>query len=167
MADGRANPACADRTTCHLHSGQVVVYAGPSPDRYTSRSSRGIVSIGHVREGDRLWNTAGPIAVGDAVIFHSPGHQTVTNMHADWALVPESEWTAEERVRSAAVRWRRPEWLGPDDRVPDTDSYEFAIVKGLLTPAQRDDVFPEDGDWPCSMDELVLALAQMLDTADG
>jgi hypothetical protein len=159
------NPACTDPSTCHLHSGMVVQYVGPNPDRYTRRTVRGIATIGHVREGERLWGMAGPVAVGDAIIQHSPGMQTVTNMHADWAAVPEVEWSTEERVRCEALRWRAPDWRGADDNPEaEVDSYAFAIVRGLLTPAERDEAFPEDGDWPCSMDEIVLAVAQAIDT---
>lgn len=147
----RRDAACRN-ARCHMRRGAVVA-------RY-QKGERGLVLWSH---GDGIeTHRAVMLAQNDAIIDLGPGMTRVTNMHAEWVPVPESEWTTLERVQSARASWEPPNWYEPGETLQDTDSVEFALLRALLTPAEQERLFGL-GDWPCSTWELVRELAVSID----
>jgi hypothetical protein len=93
------------------------------------------------------------------IIQRGAGLYTVGNAVAEWVPVEEMEWTIEERVISASLRWHPPEWPEPSEN----DSIEFALLRALLSPAQEAEVFG-DFSWPTSNYELAIEIARWLDS---
>ena len=129
-----------------MRLGDVVAHA--------ARDERGVV-IWYRGRGMRS-----PIFDGDAyVICRRPGVYTCGNAEDDWTTLPEHEWTAVERVRSAMALWEPAPWNDP----AENDSYEFAVLTALLPPSRREAVF-NDSSWPVDNTELALAVAEWIDT---
>lgn len=152
------NAVCPGPAACHLRDGMAV--------RSLRDAARGVVRRAHLREEDWTGNL-GPAGIGDAVIELGPGLTRVTNMHGEWELVPAAEQTHRERVLSASITWE-PTGSGADDFEPD--EYPFHLVRALLTSAEQNTdgygVFGDFGDRPTSMQELVLAVADCLDSRE-
>lgn len=102
-------------------------------------------------------------ARGEVVIRFSAGHHLYTTYTNEWERVPEEEWTAIERVWSANATYLPPNWYDDGDRVSDTDTYEWWLMRALLSQRHLDKVFPENGDWPTDWLEFALAVASCLD----
>lgn len=140
-----------------LQLGNVVVSL---PHGDIDGGRRGVVISANGRgEVPRLMETLPDTAY---VVERSPGCHVVTYDPGHWVEVPEEEWTREESVLSGHLRWQADDWRAEDEQRA-TDSWEWALVRSLLTPVERERVFPEDGDWPIDWLELMTAVARVLD----
>lgn len=130
-------------------------------DIVRNRDARGVVQWSCGR-GDWPLPSPGPVQEGDAIIYLAPGHTRVTNQHSKWEQVPPGETTAIERVRSVRFGWTT-EMADDDDDPSEPGTYGYALVRALFPPDSLLEVFPDEGDWPASVDELVGTLACVLD----
>lgn len=96
------------------------------------------------------------------VIEHDHGHYIIGNMVSAWKHVPEVEWTTRERVLSELVAWEFPTWRDPEEGIPEADELGFALMRGLLPPDIRDEIF-SDSHWPMNYEELAMSVARWLD----
>lgn len=95
------------------------------------------------------------------VIQTDSGGFVVGNVPDEWTRLPEGRWSAKERVLSAQATWEPPTWPEP----AENDEFGFALLRALLPPAIRDDVFG-DISWPCSYTELAIEVARWLDRSE-
>lgn len=149
-----------------LRPGDVVRFIGD--ERWRSPTAeRGVVlwSWGRGELPIVIWG--GPLAENDAVIRVNVGHYVVTNIHHEWERIPFEQWTAEERVRSVSQTYEVPSWVEADEEPQENDSFAFALVRALLPKPVLDEVFDDNGDWPCSVHELVLQVAGQMDERDA
>ena len=131
-----------------LKLGMVVCQAHVNPTAHGAER-RGVVT-------PASWMHGG--ADGRVVIRHSAGVNTINPNPRNWQLVPPEQQTTEERVRSTLWSWEPVDLDGTD-----AGEMPWALMCSLLTPTERDEVFPDNGDWPINYDELAVAIAQVLD----
>lgn len=109
------------------------------------------------------WKNGG--ADGAIKIHHGDGTSSVNPDPHHWTPVPREHQTAEERVRSACWSYLADESDGEPGR--DWTEFAWSLMCALLTSNEHADVFPENGDWPTSYDELAAAIARALDFRDA
>jgi hypothetical protein len=80
-----------------------------------------------------------------------------------WQRVPPAEHSTQERVLSAMASWTPPVGVSAPEQIQDIDSYPYAALRALLPPQEADRIFTEHGDWPNSLEALVLIVARWLD----
>jgi hypothetical protein len=105
----------------------------------------------------------GPVYQNDARIWISGGHERITNCHAEWELVPHDEQTHEERVRGAWLSWQKPDWLDAAETPHEPDECLFYVMSALLTEAEWETMFPENGDHPVGYFDLTVDIARVMD----
>lgn len=105
----------------------------------------------------------GDVEISDA--HHSGSYTTTSNVLRKWVVVPYSEQTAVERIRSTFMTWRPLSERTPEDIAEsgpaDDDQREWHVLAALL-PEEIYDEMTLSGDWPTSLD-LAIRLAEHLD----
>lgn len=90
------------------------------------------------------------------------GYTNFTTYQGEWLEVPAAEWTATERVWHAIVAYRYPDWYATDARVPDHQTFAWAMAVSMLPPKHAALIFG-DGDWLTDFQELAEAVARCQD----
>lgn len=92
------------------------------------------------------------------------GIYRIGSAYDEWTVVPPDQWTALERVRARDLRWTRPDWIDEGEPEHEPDTYAFAVIRGLLSPATDAAIFDDAAaDWPMSILELVELVAADVD----
>lgn len=133
------------------------------PDRSHDRPQRGVVVWAYGRGDMKPFGF--PLFANDHYIIRvSAGTHVCGDDDDRWYRVPTEEWTTEERVRCALAGYETPDWY-PDGaaEITDNDTWIFAGLRALLSPAAVEQIFPEDGDWPTAIDELLYLVAGWID----
>ena len=87
------------------------------------------------------------------------GQTTHIDQPVFWQLVPEADWTVEDRVRRAILLWEPLEF--PDEGPPsDGDTFEWQMLVEMLPAAARREIM--QGDWP-STEEMLILVARRID----